>query len=111
MFGSAVTVELAGDIDRGRVDALRSALHLKPEGRFEDGWDEILGRRTDEVEGGRLQILLYRGDTAGPWAFHVNAEGEPSGEALRAAEEEVAAAARANGLTVTAVSRRADRRP
>jgi hypothetical protein len=111
MFGSAVTLELAGDIDGARVDALRSALRLKPEGRFADGWDEILGRRTDDVEGGRLQVLLYRDDTTGPWAFHVNAEGKASADALRALEEEIAAAARANGLTVTAVSRRADRRP
>jgi hypothetical protein len=106
MFASAVTVELAGDIDRARVDALRSALRLTPEGRFDDGWDEILGRRTDEVDGGRLQILLHRDDTDGPWAFHLNVEGEPAAAVLSAAEAEVANAATANGLTVTAVLRR-----
>jgi hypothetical protein len=106
MFGSGLTIRLVGDVDPARVDALRSALRLEPEGRFGDGWDEILGRRIDDVEGGRLQILLCRDDTTGPWAFHVNVEDEPSAEALRGVEEEIIAAARANSLTVTEVSRR-----
>jgi hypothetical protein len=106
MFRSAVTIKLAGTLDQARLDALRSALRLRPEGRLSDAWDEIQGRRTDEVTGGRLQILLYRDDVAGPWAFHVNVEGEPSEPALRAVEQELTAAATANGLSVTGVVRR-----
>jgi hypothetical protein len=106
MFRSTVTIKLAGVLDESRLDALRSALRLQPEGRLSDGWDEILGRRTDEVTDGRLQVLLYRDDVAGPWAFHVNAEGNPSEQALRTVEEELAAAAQANGLSVTDVARR-----
>jgi Na+/glutamate symporter len=53
---------------------------------------EIQGERIDEVPGGRLKI--------GPWEFHLNAEAEPSVEALRTMEEEVAAAAQTVGLTM-----------
>jgi hypothetical protein len=106
MFKSAVTVNLSGTIDKARLNALRSELHLRPEGRLDDAWDEIQGRRVDEVPGGRVQILLYRTDVPGPWAFYLNVEGDPSAEALRAVEEQVVAAARGTGLTVADVSRR-----
>jgi hypothetical protein len=106
MFRSAVTVDLSGGIDRPRLEALRSALRLRPEGRLEDGWDEILGRRVDEVPGGRIQILLYRADDPGPWAFHVNVDGDPAADALRAVQDELVAAARANGMAVAGVSHR-----
>jgi hypothetical protein len=106
MFRSAVRVHLAGDVDRARLDALRAALRLKPEGRFDDAWDEIQGERIDEVPGGRLKILLFREDVPGPWEFRIHAEGEPPTDALQAVEEELAAAARAIGLTVTETTRR-----
>jgi hypothetical protein len=61
---------------------------------------EIQGERIDEVPGGRLKILLFREDVLGPWEFHLNAEAEPSVEALRTMEEEVAAAAQTVGLTM-----------
>jgi hypothetical protein len=105
MFGSAVTVNLSGTLDRARLNALRSALNLRPEGRLDDAWDEIQGERVDEVPGGRIQILLYRFDLPGPWEFHLNIEDDPSAEALRTAEEQVVAAAGAVGLTVAGVSR------
>ncbi len=107
MFASSATVNLSGTIDQARLDALRSALGLRPEGRLTDGWDEILGRRVDDVLGGRVQVVLYREDYDGPWSFHLNVEGEPSAEALSAVTDEVTAAAVAAGMTVVGVSRRA----
>jgi hypothetical protein len=106
MFGWAIYVRLAGNLDPGGVNALRAALRLTPEGRYGDDWDQILGRRTDEVPGGRLQILLYREDSPGPWAVHINAEGEPSPAALSAVEQEITEAVRDAGLAVAGVSRR-----
>jgi hypothetical protein len=106
MFKPAVTVNLSGTIDQIRLDALRSALNLHPEGRLGDAWDQIQGRRVDEVPGGRIQILLYRFDVPGPWEFHLGIESDPSVDALRAVEEQVVAAAHATGLTVADVSRR-----
>ncbi|MBF9131880.1 hypothetical protein I0C86_23360 [Plantactinospora sp. S1510] len=104
MFGRAMTIHLAGNIDRERVDALRSSLSLQREGRFDDDYDQRLGRRTDDVEGGRLRIGLYRDDTHGPWSFRVLSEGEPTAAALRAVEEEIIAAVRANNLDVERLS-------
>jgi hypothetical protein len=106
MFGWAIYVRLAGNLDPAGVNALRTALRLAPEGRYGDDWDQILGRRTEEVPGGRLEILLYREDSAGPWAVHINAEGEPGPAALNAAEQEITEAVRGAGLAVAGVSRR-----
>jgi hypothetical protein len=106
MFRSAVNVQLGGDLDQARLDALRSALRLEPEGRLSDAYDQIQGQRIVDVPGGRLKVLLIRDDVGGPWSFRVNAEDQPSTEALRAAEAEVVAAAEAAGMAVVAVSRR-----
>ena len=106
MFRSAVTVLLDGDLDQARLNALRDALRLRPEGRLGDAWDQIQGERIDEVPGGRLEIVLNRDDLGGPWSFRLHAEDQPSTESLRALEAEVSAAAEAVGLTVTGVTRR-----
>jgi hypothetical protein len=106
MFRSAVNVQLEGDLDQARLNALRSALRLEPEGRLSDAYDQIQGQRIVDVPGGRLKVLLIRDDIGGPWSFRVNAEDQPSTGALRAVEAEVAAAAQAVGLTVVGVSRR-----
>ena len=103
MFSSAVTVDLAGEIDERRLAALRTSLRLAPEGRLGDAWDEILGRRTDEAPGGRIQLLLYREDLEGPWAFHLNVEDAPAIESVNALVDEAVTAAQASGLAVTGV--------
>ena len=105
MFRSASTVNLDGDLDQARLDALRSALRLRPQGRLGDAWDQIQGERIDEVPGGRVEIVLNRDDLGGPWSFRLHAEDQPTADALRALEEEVCAAAGAVGLTVTGVTR------
>jgi hypothetical protein len=104
MFRSAATVDLGGDLDEARLDALRSALRLEPEGRLDDPYDEIQGRRADEAPGGRLEILLCRTNVGGPWSFGVDVDGQPPVEVVRAVVEEVAAAAQWVGLTVAAVT-------
>jgi hypothetical protein len=106
MFSSAVTVNLAGEVSPVTVAALREQLRLRPEGRFDDAWDEILGRRVDAAVGGRIEIVLYRDDLTGPWGFHINVEDTPSTDTLRSVTDEAVAVARAAGLSVTNVSQR-----
>jgi hypothetical protein len=106
MFSSAVTIDLAGKIDERRLQSLRTLLRLKPEGRPGDAWDEILGRRTEDAPGGRVQLLLYREDVDGPWAFHLNVQDAPAVESLNALVEEAVGAARASGLAVTGIRKR-----
>ena len=106
MFRSAVNVQLGGDLDQARLDALRAALRLEPEGRLSDAYDQIQGQRVVDVPGGRLKVVLIRDDIGGPWSFRVNAEDQPSTGALRAVEAEVTAAAEAAGLAVLGVTRR-----
>lgn len=106
MFSSAVTVDLAGDVDQDRLQQLRSLLRLQPEGRIDDAWDEILGRRIDEAPGGRVKLLLYRADVEGPWAFHLHVEDAPDTEAVHAVVREAVAAAKASGLEVTQIRER-----
>ncbi|GAA3453706.1 hypothetical protein [Dactylosporangium matsuzakiense] len=103
MFSWAVTVKLAGEIDRDRLDRLRELLDLKPEGRLGDAYDDVLGTGTREVPGGRAQIVLYRHDLDGPWEFHINAEDQPAADSLATLVDEVGAAAVRAGLAVTGV--------
>jgi hypothetical protein len=106
MFRSAVTVDLAGDVDQTRLDALRSRLRLRPQGRLGDDWDQIFGLRVDDVPGGRVEVMLFRFDTPAPWMVYLNVEGEPSAEALQAVQAEVVEAATESGLIVSGVRRR-----
>jgi len=106
MFRPQVFLRIAGDLDQRLLDALRSTLQLFATGRLSDDWDQLLGRRVDSVPGGRVQIVLYRADTHGPWELRVSAEGDPPADAIRQAENEATSAAEVVGLSVAAVWRR-----
>jgi hypothetical protein len=107
MVRSSMMVHLGGDLDQARLDALRSSLGLRPEGRLGDAYDEIQGRRVDEVPGGEIEVLLERMDIGGPWSFHVYGNTESPVDAhLAALEAELTATALSSGLTVERVDRR-----
>jgi hypothetical protein len=78
---------------------------MAPEGRFGDAWDEIQGRRVDEVPGGRVRVLLLRADFPGPWSVQVDVDADPAGQVLAEVEQEIVAAVRACGVPVAAVVR------
>jgi hypothetical protein len=108
MFESEVVVRFTGEMNQDRLDALRSALNLQRTGRLSDDWDEVLGRRRDEVPGGRLMILLIRDDSDGPWKWKVKVSSEDGVEvsSFQHLEDEVRSAVESVGLQVTGVWRR-----
>ncbi len=105
MYVPVLRIRLDGVVDQARLEALLAALRLRPRGRFGDAQNHILGIRTDAVDGGQLDVMIYRQAVDGPWSFHVNAEGQPSGPALQAVESELAGVAGTCGLAVGEVRR------
>ncbi|MFC4145220.1 hypothetical protein ACFO0M_03025 [Micromonospora mangrovi] len=108
MFKSEVVVRFSGEVDQDRLNALRSVLSLERTGRLGDDWDEILGRRRDDVPGGRLLILLVREDVNGPWEWKVQVSSEDGVEvsSFQQWENEVRSGIESVGLQVTDVWRR-----
>jgi hypothetical protein len=105
-FFRVLSYNLSGPLDRAPMDSLRASLALTREGRFTDDQDEIFGRRTFSVEGGRIEVRLARDDVREGWTLDLSIDGDVESEALLPVEAEVIAAAAAAGLTVDSVFRR-----
>ncbi|MCI4065040.1 hypothetical protein MRQ36_21730 [Micromonospora sp. R77] len=106
MFKSEVVVRFAGGMDQDRLNALRSVLSLERTGRLTDDWDQILGRRRNDVPGGRLLILLFREDTDGPWEVQIDSEGDVDAFSFQHLENEARSAVESVGMQVTGIWRR-----
>jgi hypothetical protein len=106
MFKSEVVVRFTGEMNRDRLNALRSVLSLERAGRLDDAWDQIFGERSDDVPGGRLLILLFRHDVDGPWEVQINSENGVEASSIQHLENEVRSALESVGLQATDVWRR-----
>ncbi|WP_156959895.1 hypothetical protein [Nocardia sp. BMG51109] len=74
----AFEITIAESLDQARLDHLRGALNLKPDGRLADDWDYKFGHRYLQGEGARATSLtLWRNDDA-PWSLRVTyPDGDP----------------------------------
>lgn len=96
-------------LDQSALDRLRSRLGLRPSGRLTDDWDELFGEVRRAVDGGWVQVDLWRDVDTSEWRIDVEMPvGMPEARVVRMLAE-VREAVSSAGLTITSSLKRPTR--